>query len=318
MTRSGAGNDGIVPPHSAKDRSDVDDLHRFGDDQLSVAVSAQGAELHSLRDAAGREWLWQEGPLWPRRAPVLFPIVGRLADDTLRHEGRTFRLTQHGFARDRRFSWVTRSEAGCQLRLRDDESTRAVFPFSFVLDLSYAVARGALSCDVGLSNPGKAALVFSVGAHPAFAWPLPGGGNKDAHSVVFGADEPGPARRLTDGLLDGAEELRLRGRRLPLNEDLFAADALVLPQVRSRSLRYEGPAGDALEMSWSGYGDLGLWSKAGADFLCLEPWCGHASPAGWDGEFADKPGTVRLMPGEGRTFRWEARTAAAPSGQQPP
>jgi len=28
---------------------------------------------------------------------VLFPIVGRLRDDTLVHQGRDYKLTQHGF-----------------------------------------------------------------------------------------------------------------------------------------------------------------------------------------------------------------------------
>ena len=71
---------------------------------LSAEVKADGAELCSLRDASGAEVLWQAGPIWPRHAPVLFPIVGRLKDDTLRHEGRAHRLTQHGFARDKRFA----------------------------------------------------------------------------------------------------------------------------------------------------------------------------------------------------------------------
>ena len=287
------------------------ELHGFGDETLTAIVSADGAELRSLRDASGNEWLWQAGPEWPRHAPVLFPIVGRLAGDTLRHAGKAYPMTQHGFARDLRFAWLARDSAGCRLRLTDDAGTRAVFPFAFALELSYAAADGVLSCEATVANSGEAALVFSIGAHPAFAWPLPGGGAKEAHVVVFGDDEPGPMVRLSDGLLDAAEALALEGRELRLAEGLFAADAMVLPGVCSRSLRYVSPNGAALEMRWDGYGDLGLWSRPGAAFLCLEPWCGHASPLGWDGDFSAKPGVVTLMPGAARRFRWDARPASA-------
>ena len=284
----------------------MSDLHSFGDGRLSATVAADGAELQSLRDASGVEWMWQAGPEWPRRSPVLFPIVGRLAGDTLRHEARAYRLTQHGFARDRRFEWIAREETGCRLRLTDDADTRAVYPFAFVLELSYAVTNGALSCEAQVSNPDESPLLFSIGAHPAFAWPLPGGGAKEGHAVVFGAEETGPARRATGGLIDGTERLTLENRQLRLTEELFADDALVLLGLRSRRLRYQSPAGPALDLCWENYGDLGLWTKPGADFLCLEPWCGYASPLGWDGELAQKPGVVNLEGGGTRRFRWDA------------
>src|SRR5207237_7974115 len=70
------------------------------------------------------------GPAWPRHAPWLFPIVGRLKDDQLRHRGRTYPMTQHGFARDLRFTWLERTAESCVLRLTDDETTRARYPRS--------------------------------------------------------------------------------------------------------------------------------------------------------------------------------------------
>ena len=106
---------------------------------LSATVKADGAELCSLRDAAGDEMLWQAAPVWPRHAPVLFPIVGRLKDDTLRHDGKSYRLTQHGFARDRRFAWLNRSATACRLVLHEDAETRAMYPFAFRLEIAFAL-----------------------------------------------------------------------------------------------------------------------------------------------------------------------------------
>ena len=59
-------------------------------------------------------------------------------------------------------------------------------------------------------------------------------------------------------------------------------------EPRSRSLRYLGPDG-GLEFAWDGFPQLGLWQKPRADLLCIEPWHGYASPAGWDGEFRISP-----------------------------
>ena len=54
-----------------------DDSHTLHADGIAATISAHGAELCSLKNAAGLELLWQAGPQWPRHAPLLFPIVGR-------------------------------------------------------------------------------------------------------------------------------------------------------------------------------------------------------------------------------------------------
>jgi galactose mutarotase-like enzyme len=289
------------------------DTHRFGDATLTATVSAVGAELQSLQDAAGGEWLWQAGPEWPRRAPILFPIVGRLPADTLRHAGRSHRLTQHGFARDLRFAWTRQDADGAALRLTEDDATREAYPFPFILDVEWAMSAGSLACTVTVSNPGSNPLPFSLGAHPAFAWPLPGAPVTEGHSLVFPdlTEAALNARRLTGGLVDAAEIIPLADGVLPLHPDLFEQDAIVLPGFPGRRLRYTSPGRAALEMAWEGYGDLGLWTKPGAAFLCLEPWSGTAAPLSWDGEFMEKPGITILLPGDARSFRWWVRPEPA-------
>jgi galactose mutarotase-like enzyme len=114
--------------------------HTISDGGITAVIRAQGAELRSLRDPQGTEYIWQAGPAWPRCAPVLSPIVGRLTGDHLRHGGQTYRLTQHGFARDRTFDWLDRRADACRLALVDVAETRAMYPFAFRLELGYAVA----------------------------------------------------------------------------------------------------------------------------------------------------------------------------------
>ena len=254
---------------------------------LSATVKADGAELCSLRDAAGAEMLWQAAPIWPRHAPVLFPIVGRLKDDTLRHDGKSYRLTQHGFARDRRFAWLNRSATACRLVLHEDADTRAMYPFAFRLEIAFALDDDALQQRFTVTNPGREVLPASLGAHPGFAWPLTEGLEKAAHVLEFAEPETAPVRRLTNGLLRSIPEpTPIAGRTLALEPTLFATDAIILPTTASRSVRYSAPGSPAVELAWDGFRELGIWSREGGDFVCIEPWHGTASPEDFDGEFA--------------------------------
>jgi galactose mutarotase-like enzyme len=289
------------------------DRHILSNSYLSAAVKSDGAELCSLRDAEGTELLWQADPVWPRHAPVLFPIVGRLKDDTLVHNGKSYRLTQHGFARDRRFAWLNRSATSCRLVLHDDPETRAVYPFGFRFEVAFALDDDALEQTFTVVNTGREVLPASVGAHPAFVWPLGEGVGKTAHVLEFDQPEPAPVRRLDGGLLRPAPEPSpIKDQTLALAPALFAADAMILDQVASRSVRYTAPGAEVIEVSWDGFEQLGVWTRmtgddACADFLCIEPWHGTASPADFDGEFHDKPGLMLIPPGDRRVLTMRIR-----------
>lgn len=289
------------------------DTFRILSDRVSATIAGHGAELVSLKDAEGRELLWQAGPEWPRHAPVLFPIVGKLANDALCHDGRTYRVTQHGFARDMPFAWLERRADRAALRLEDGAESRALYPFAFRLDMIFSVEDDALSVVSRVANPGEGPLPFSIGAHPGFRWPLVDGVPKDRHVLLFGNRETGPRRTVRDALIGEEAPLPFDGERLELTETLFETDALVIPAAASRSVRYaalgeDGREARAITVSWRGYEDLGVWSAPkGAPFLCIEPWRGMASFWGWDGAFAEKPGVVTLEPGKAAEFEWRVK-----------
>ena len=291
------------------------DLHRLHLDGVEARIGRLGAELVSLR-LGGLERIWSAGPLWPRHAPLLFPIVGGLKDDTLRHRGVAYHLPKHGFARDREFTWLERTATTCSLQLCDDAATRAAFPFPFRLTVGYELEASGLTMALTLHNPGEAPLPASLGLHPAFCWPLSPEIPKANHRLRFPLDEPAPVRRLdARGLLTPAlHPSPIQGRELPLREGLFSQDALILLEPRSRSVRFEAEGGAALALSWEGFAHLGLWAKTdpGPSFLCIEPWEGHADPVGWAGEFSDKPGSFQLLPGAIR--RWSLGIALGDGG----
>ncbi|MGX5847868.1 aldose 1-epimerase family protein [Mesorhizobium sp. PL10] len=278
-------------------------------DRISATIVGQGAELVSLRNAEGIEFLWQAGPEWRRHSPVLFPIVGRLKGDQLRHRGQAYPLTQHGFARDKPFVWAETTTRSCTLVLTDDADTRARYPFAFRLAVTYTLERRQLDISFDITNTGDEMLPASIGAHPAFNWPLLPGLAKTDYQLTFAADEPAPIRRLKDGLVLAAPQpTPIEGKTLVLSERLFDADAVILDRPASKSVRYAATHGPAIEMAWQGFKELGVWSKpGGAPFLCIEPWHGLASPVDFDGEFADKPGVMLIAPGEKRAVSYQVK-----------
>lgn len=278
-------------------------------DGISATIVAHGAELVSLQDAEGFEFLWQAGPEWRRHSPVLFPIVGRLNGDQLRHRGQTYPMTQHGFARDKPFAWAQSGPQSSTLVLTDDADTRMHYPFAFRLAVTYTLDRRQLGVTFDITNTGEEPMPASIGAHPAFNWPLLPDLAKTDYQLTFAAAEPAPVRRLKDGLLlKTPQPTPVEGNILALSERLFDQDAVILDQPASTSVRYAGERGPAIEMAWQGFQELGVWSKpGGAPFLCIEPWHGIASPVDFDGDFVDKPGLMLIAPAAKRVLSYQIR-----------
>lgn len=276
------------------------DWIRIGSRELSAAIDPQGAQLSVLRDAAGYDLLWNgDAAFWNGRAPVLFPIVGTLHGGRYRWRGREYALPRHGFARGRPFRVVERDEHSALFRLEADEQTRQVYPFEFALDVAFRVDYAALSVIATVRNTGVVPLPASLGFHPAFRWPLPRGAAREAHELRFEQFEAAPVRRLDgDGLLSPTPQpTPVQGQTLLLSDALFMEDVLIFDQLRSRALTFGGATGPRLTVEFPDATHLGLWTKPGAGFLCIEPWRGVADPAGFSGELDAKPGVLLMPPG---------------------
>ena len=78
-------------------------------EELTVRVAELGAELQSVKNHEGREYMWQAGPEWTRHSPILFPIVCSVNNETYRVDGKEYHLPRHGFARDTMFTVISQS-----------------------------------------------------------------------------------------------------------------------------------------------------------------------------------------------------------------
>jgi galactose mutarotase-like enzyme len=231
---------------------------------------------------------------------LLFPIVGVVAGGKYRLGSASFELSRHGFARGKDFSVTATQADGATFKLTSDASTLKVYPFEFELLVQFALRGATMSVTTTIRNLGNANMPASFGYHPAFRWPLPFGGDRASHTIDFDSDEPDPVRRIDEGglLTPTPHPTPIKQRRLVLTDDMFQNDVLILDRVRSRSVSYGGETGPRLRIGLEGAPYLGVWTKPGAPFICIEPWHGVTDPEGFTGDFKNKPGV--FIVGAGR------------------
>lgn len=285
---------------------------------LTISVKEHGAELASLK-CNGREYLWQaDESFWKRHSPVLFPIVGAVWNNEYRSHGNTYKLGQHGFARDMDFTLVSQSDNEVCYRLTSSDETKAKYPYDFVLEIGYRLEGNRVMVMWHVENPGSEKMSFQIGAHPAFFWPLLDNeqienGVSAMMPTLESSDNRGffkieanaqtlPLSVITEGGCVGAESetsIDADGY-LPLDVHTFNNDALIIEDSRVKKVticRQDKKPYLSLEFTSP---LIGLWSPPHkrAPFVCIEPWYGRTDPAGYDGEYEDKPWMQTLNPGE--------------------
>jgi galactose mutarotase-like enzyme len=271
---------------------------------LTVAIDTFGAELASIRTAGGAEWLWQGDPKWwTGRAPILFPIVGRNHDDTIVIGGKPYKMGTHGFARRTEFAVVDATPDAARFRISETAATMAQYPFQFQLDMAFAVAGLTLTTVAEVTNTGASVLPFSLGFHPAFLWPLPGGEGK-THWLTLAEPEEPLTRRAGDRLMLGAgyePSMFVAGRYAPKPAD-FERDAVMMDTARSRGVTFGVDGSPSLGARFPEMPHLAFWQKPGAPYLCIEPWQGLTPFVGGSNAIEERPGIVFLDPGATRSF----------------
>lgn len=276
--------------------------HHLQNEHYRVAVQDAGAELTSFRDlATDLEYIWTADPaVWPRHAPVLFPVVGKLPDGQYRYEGKTYGLPQHGFARDETFALVSQTSQSLTFALSSFEKTLARYPFPFLLEIAYSLTGNSLETAYRVKNTGSGDMYFSIGAHPGFRCPLLPGEHFEDYYLDFEKPETVSRYLLDEGLQNGRRQAVMLGQqRLPLRYELFQQDAIVLKDLASQRISLRTPLhGHGLDFEFRGYPYFGIWTKGpGAPFICLEPWYGIASRVGDSGELMEKEGIICLAAG---------------------
>ena len=254
---------------------------------LKVNVKQKGAEICNLIEKTNNvEHIWQADPLvWNRHAPILFPIVGQVENNTYTVEGKDYKLPQHGFARDKEFSIESQTTDSIVLVVESDSSTLEIYPFQFRLYVSYTLLNDKVEIEYRVVNIDSKTIYFSIGAHPGFVCPFGENESFGDYILEFEKDESADRLLFEAGLLNGKMvDSYLNGTNtIQLSYDVFKDDAIILKNLKSDYVDLENTkTGKKLRFFFRGFPLLAFWTKPGmnAPFLCIEPWYGVADTKG--------------------------------------
>ena len=279
-------------------------------EQLTIVVSEVGAELQSIKDANGKEYLWQADPnYWPRHSPILFPIVCSVNNDTYRVDGKEYHLPRHGFARDTDFKLIAQSERKVTFALESSEETKKVYPYDFTLSVSYVLDANKIGVIWHVHNTDTREIHFQIGGHPAFNVPGMKAGENQYGRIRLDNEEP------LDGLksyIDGSHEMA----EIPVEaeqgiiefcDNTWRNDSLKIHKSQVHRAELLGSDGEPEVTVDFRTPVIAFWSpyQKNAPFVCIEPWYGLGDPRGFEGEFKDKPLMNHLQPGASFMSRYD-------------
>ena len=271
---------------------------------LTVSVDSFGAELTSIVDKNGTEYLWcGDSKYWGRHSPVLFPVVGKPRDGKFTYEGKEYTMGQHGFARDMEFTCTKQEQEEIWFALNSTEETLAKYPFAFCLEIGYRLTENTVKVMWKVTNREQEKdMHFSIGAHPAFMCPLDEKEEKTAYSLQVDAKDKVTYSFLNaeNGLLvDKEYELKLENGVHKITEDFFDESAYVIENNQVSEVSLVNPKGKAYITVKFDAPLVGIWSpeKKNAPFVCIEPWYGRCDKENFAGTLEEREWSNQLAVG---------------------
>ena len=271
-------------------------------DQLEVTVNALGAEMVSIRGADGTDYLCPESRRnWYASAPVLFPNTGAVKDQYALVEGKRYPFRQHGFARESMFSPVGCGESEMAFELRWSEETLQIYPYRFVLRVSYRVEGDTLTVKGAVRNEDSRKLYASLGFHPGFSCPFSEAESPEDYEIVFPQRMTASRIILKDALAAGkAEKFWDDLPSLPVKNGMFDGGSFSMTDLSSHCVRLVSKvSGRSVTLYFDDYPNLILWAPVGLPItnICMEPWYGMPDPADHDHRLETHPLTFQVEPG---------------------
>ena len=190
--------------------------------------------------------------------PVLFPSPGPLANERFTWGGRTGSMKQHGFARNRAWTVVESSERALTLELRSDDRSVAQFPWDVVVRMRHVLTGPRLRIEQRVENIGDAPMPFAFGFHPYFLV-------RDADKAKTAI--PTDATRAFDNVTK--KEIDVTG---PVDLTQKEVDLHLFDHQKNEASLDLADGSRVIVRASPEYHRWVIWTLAGKDFVCLEPW----------------------------------------------
>lgn len=304
-------------------------LHHLYNKHLMATISAEGAEIVSLRDRqSNQEYCWQADPAyWDGHAPILFPIVGGMWDGVCRIQQREYAIPKHGFVRKRTWSLLEAPARADQLgeesqtltfTVENTEAELEIFPWPYRLAVSYKLVGRTLRVDMKVENRStNSTMYFQMGGHPSLQLPdwKPEGQTVQGYlrfegrpidmlrATTQGCTQP---QRVPVPWSDDHNTSAALARHQPYNAlvpisvDTFANEALIFDRQQLSAVEVLNLQHRRIARFTSSAPVWLIWSPQGqhAPFVCVEPWYGLCDSHYFDGSIEERPYIQQALPGQ--------------------
>jgi len=276
---------------------------------LSLTVDTLGAQMMSLK-RCGTEYLWQgDSKYWGDRAPILFPFIARLTNNSYTFNGKLYPMTIHGFANASEFAVAEQGADMLVLELRSDEKTKVHYPIDFVFQVIFQLEGDTLRTTYHVENKSGVTMPFGIGGHPGFKVPVGENEKFEDYYLEFSQKcQPDRVGFTPAVYLSGHDEPYAleEGRRISLTHDLFDEDAIILKNMAREVALKSKASKHSVTVSYPKMPYLGIWHwpHTDAPYVCIEPWSSLPSRQDVVEEFTCKSDLVQLESGKVYDNTW--------------
>lgn len=275
---------------------------KIENEYLELVVSSHGAEKQILKSKESNiDYLREQDQYWNRKAPLLFPIVGKLKDLKTIINGKEYTMNQHGFIRDQEFTLYSKKENELILINEYNEETLTHYPFKYKVIVKYTLVEKTVHTEFTVVNEDYQVIPFNFGGHPGFKCPLYPNEKFTDYSIIFEKTEnfDAPSVVLSNGTLDFDHCTKFNDiNKIDLDYKYFTVDAIVIPNVKSQSVKLINKNNKGIKFDFKGFPSLAIWTKPNAPFVCLEPWIGYADKYNSNYNFIEKDNIQFLNPND--------------------
>lgn len=222
---------------------------------IIYSYGVQGEELLYLNE----ETFYNKNKNVRGGIPILFPVSGQLTNGTYEWEGKTYTMSNHGFARNASWEVIEQEvdkRASLTIKLVSNEQTKLSYPFDFTVIFTYLLEGGKLTIKQEYINLGNSPMPIYAGFHPYF--------KTSKKNLAYETD----ATRYYDYNDDQVKQFTKTIDLTNLKE------AVVFLDSNNPSISFGDPA-EKKRIKLS-YGELFkyivLWTESGNEFVCVEPW----------------------------------------------
>jgi len=286
------------------------DFQTIQNKMLKVVISPVAAELKSIKDGAGNEYLWQGDPeYWKKQAVNLFPYIGRLTEGCYTHNGKRYEMNRHGFLPESEMSVEAAYEDYVCFLLRESQKTLVAYPFTFELRIKYKLEDNRINITFEVLNTGKECMYFGIGGHPGFRVPLDSGLSFDDYYLEFSEKSEPTLIGLSEACYPNGTDKKysLKDEKIiPLYHGLFDNDAIMFRDMPRKVTLKSDKGNKAVAVTYPDMQFIAFWHpvKKDAPFVCIEPWTSLPSRDGILEDLATQPDLISLEPGKQYSNTW--------------